>query len=400
MAERFFAFISRHPRGFDAVVAVFFTVFNFVDDAVWEYNAAEIAMLAPIVFVMGAALYWRRRLPVHVFVVNAVGLIVMTLVDVDSAVPASMLCATYSLAAYSVVRRHSLIALAGFVVAGFSSVLLTSPSYFDEALVVILALSLAWFVGDSLGTRRKFQQSVLERAERAEALRDSLAQQAVAEERTTIARDLHDVVAHSMSLMVVQAGAARRVAHQDLDASLAAMEAIETVGRNSLDEMRRILGVLRGDAALATAPQPDIAAIEPLADEFRAAGLPVEIRYGGDRRPLSPSLELTVFRIVQESLTNTLKHAGPARVMVQISFGETELHIVVDDNGRGNPNTNAQQPGSQKGHVGIRERVTSFDGTFVAKQRLSGGYLVDVTLPLVDGGAVPEKTRANNRSSQ
>jgi len=384
MLERFFAFLARHPRGVDVVVAAFWTFLTVADDAVIE-DPNRFPFLIPFLLLGSIGLIWRRSHPFITFGVLAGITIVMTFLDVAGPVPAALICACYSLGAHASERRVSIAMFVGFLVTGFSAVLVTDPQYIPDTLLVVLLLSIAWVIGDSLRTRRLFQQTVLERAERAEALRDSLAQQAVAQERTRIARDLHDVVAHSMSLMVVQAAAARRVAATDPAASAAALEAIETVGRNSLDEMRRILGVLRGDeAGHALAPQPDIAAIETLVDEFRSAGLRVTMTKTGVPRPLSPSVELTAYRIVQESLTNTLRHAGPSVATVRLDFAEEELRIQVEDDGSGTPSHLPSQSGSQKGHVGMHERIIAFGGSFTARDLLGGGYHVSATIPLAD----------------
>lgn len=382
MSARKPGFAQRKPRLFDALVALFWTLLSFASDDVW-LDRSHLVYMIPFILVIGLSLYWRRRYALQVFVLASTLILISTWIDVDDPVPMAFLCATYSLGAYTTERRHSIAALTALIVLGFVSILITSIDHIGDVVVIALTLGIAFVIGDSLRTRRAYQQSILERAERAEALRDSLAHQAVAEERTRIARDLHDVVAHSMSLMVVQAGAARRVAKTDPDAAAQALQAIENVGRNSLDEMRRILGVLRGDdAGSGTAPQPDIAALEPLADEFRAAGLPVTITHKGDHRPLPPSIELTAFRIVQESLTNILKHAGPASAEVRLDYSDTHLHIAVEDDGRLHASAIPAQPGSQKGHVGMRERVAAFGGAFRASPRLDGGYVVTATLPL------------------
>lgn len=384
MLERFFAFLGRHPRGFDAFVTVFWLVLTFLDER-FINDTFDPWYLVPFLIVGSLALYWRRTRPLHAFCVLGAVTIILTMFDVNAPVPAALICACYSLGAHAEERRLSIASFVGLLVAGFAVVLISDPQYLTDTVFITLVLSIAWVTGDSLRTRRHYQLSVLERAERAEALRDSLAHQAVAEERTRIARDLHDVVAHSMSLMVVQASAARRVVATDPEASKAALEAIETVGRNSLGEMRRILGVLRGEEDPSVlAPQPDLAALESLVDEFKAAGLPVTMTVGGTPRSLAPSVELTAFRIVQESLTNTLKHAGASAATVVIDYEDDTLRIEVEDDGTGEPAFLPEAAGSQKGHVGMRERVAAFGGFFTARPRLDGGYHVSATLPLGD----------------
>lgn len=377
-------FKNNRSLTFDVFVTILWTFLSVASEDLFA-QTSKLLFSLPLSAAAGLAVFWRRKFPLHVFGFQAFVIILLTVVDVTDPVPLGILCGTYSLAAYVTERRHSIIAFACFVAAGMASVLFTEAEYLDDAVVVILMLTLAWIAGDNIRTRRAYRQSLIDRAERAEALQESLALQAVAEERTRIARDLHDVVAHSMSLMVVQAGAARRVATSNPDASMAALEAIESVGRNSLDEMRRILGVLRGEGdAVETAPQPDIAAIDGLVGEFQAAGLPVDVTMTGDTRPLPASIELTAFRIVQEALTNTLKHAGPANATVQLDYEPALLRVTVQDDGASAPSL---ANGSQKGHVGMRERVAVFGGELTARHRLGGGYHVIATLPLTEGAA-------------
>jgi len=377
-------FFRNRSLVFDLFVTAFWTFASLASEELWA-ETTKLIFAVPVSAAVGLVLLGRRRFPLHVFGFQATAIILLTVVDVTDPVPLGILCGTYSLAAYVAERRRAVIAFGCFVAAGIASVLFTEAEYLDDAVVVILSLTLAWIAGDNMRTRRAYRQSLIDRAERAEALRDSLAQQAVAAERTRIARDLHDVVAHSMSLMVVQAGAARRVATSNPDASVAALEAIETVGRNSLNEMRRILGVLRGEGDQAEiAPQPDIAAIDALVAEFQAAGLPVEIATRGDKRPLPASIELTAFRIVQEALTNILKHAGPAHAEVQLAYEPDLLRVTVQDDGTSSPTLTS---GSQKGHLGMRERVAVFGGDLIARPKLGGGYNVIATLPLNEGAS-------------
>lgn len=387
MVERILDWTRRHPRLFDVFVAVFWGLLSLGNEELWAEDSRLWIGLVGIGLVAGA-LIWRRTHPLIAFAVPAVSVLVLTLiVDVNFPLPLAFLASSYSVAAHATDRRQGMMLFASTLTVGVVGVLITEFDIIGDAAVTVLLLVLAWIGGDSLRTRRAYQQSVLDRAERAEALRDSLALQAVAEERTRIARELHDVVAHSMSLMVVQAGAGRRVVDSDPAAAQKALESIETVGRNSLGEMRRILGVLRGDEqGTQRLPQPDIAAIDSLADEFRSAGLPVSVEHQGDRRSLPPTVELTAYRIVQESLTNTLKHAGRAEADVTLDYGADELRILIEDNGRLTPPALglSAASGAQKGLVGMRERIAAFGGDFDAGRRSSGGYRVHASLPLQD----------------
>jgi signal transduction histidine kinase len=208
--------------------------------------------------------------------------------------------------------------------------------------------------------------------------RDERARAAVAEERTRIARELHDVVAHAVSVMVVQARGGRKRLEAEPDEAREAFDTIERTGQQALAEMRRLLGALRADdEALALAPQPSLSRLDALAAEVTRAGLPVDLRVEGEPAELPPGVDVSAYRIVQEALTNALKHAGPARAVVHVRYGDGKLDIEVADDGRGSTNGG----GGGHGLVGIRERVTVYGGDFEAGGRAGGGYAVRATLP-------------------
>jgi signal transduction histidine kinase len=219
----------------------------------------------------------------------------------------------------------------------------------------------------------------LERANRElEEQRELQAQAAVAVERGRIARELHDVIAHNVSMIVVQAGAAARVLEGQQPHVRGALEAIETTGRETVDEMRRLLGVLRSsDDGLALAPQPGLSELEKLVANVRESGLPVELRVAGTPVALPPALDLTAYRIVQEALTNALKHAGPARAGLTIRYELGAVEIEISDDGDGNGN------GTSGGHglIGMRERVALWGGSLEAGHT-SEGWRVCARLPI------------------
>ncbi|MEM7288684.1 MAG: sensor histidine kinase, partial [Actinomycetota bacterium] len=196
-----------------------------------------------------------------------------------------------------------------------------------------------------------------------------------------IARELHDIVAHSMSVMVVQAGAARRVLETDPQQAEQALAAIEETGRGSLTEMRRVLGILRtADDVSRLSPQPTLDDFRLLVDGCREAGVRVDMEISGQQRPLAAGLELAVFRIVQEALTNVVKHSAADEAQVRLTYGATNLEVAVYDAGRGAA-ANSATPGGGNGLVGMRERVELFDGKLVTGPRPGGGYQVVATLP-------------------
>lgn len=232
-----------------------------------------------------------------------------------------------------------------------------------------------------LATRQRQAQTRLiqERAWRLEREHDLASQIAVADERTRIARDLHDVVAHSVSLIVVQAGAARMVRGQPPRA-VAALRQVEASGRQALEELRHLVGLLGSQEESDLAPQPGLAQLEKLAATVSSAGLPVQLRITGSRRELPPGLDLTAYRIIQEALTNTLKHAPGASADVHVNFSNGELAVEVLDTGGQTEPINAPQGGH--GLTGMRERVAVYRGHLEAGPRSEGGFMVRARLPL------------------
>jgi signal transduction histidine kinase len=217
------------------------------------------------------------------------------------------------------------------------------------------------------------------RARLAERERDVAAREAVVEERARIARELHDAVAHSVSMMVIQAGAERRVLGADGGSTRDVLQTIEQIGRDALTEMRRLVGMLRTDSADWLTPQPTLADLPTLMTQVREAGLPVEFRVDGEPRDLPVGIELSAYRIVQEALTNALKHAGRAHACVSVRYGPDSLELEIADDGAG---AQTDVPSGGHGLVGIRERVTLYGGTFDASARRGGGFAVKVLLPL------------------
>ena len=196
--------------------------------------------------------------------------------------------------------------------------------------------AIVWLAGLALGSKLEEAREAQERAVLAERLRDEEAREAVLEERRRIARELHDVVAHSVSVMTVQAGAVRRLLLPEQEREREALLTVEETGRNALAEMRRLLGILRGaNESPALAPQPGMATLGVLVEQVRDAGLPVEYRVEGDPVDLSPGIDLSAYRIVQEALTNALRHAGPARARVSVRYRPSRLELEIENDGRG-----------------------------------------------------------------
>jgi len=218
------------------------------------------------------------------------------------------------------------------------------------------------------------------RAQIAERERDVIAREAVVEERARIARELHDVIAHHVSMIVLQAGAERRVLDDGNASTREVLETVERTGRSALTEMRRLLGMLRADASEPLAPQPGLTDVPMLVMQLREAGLPVELQVDGEPRELPVGIDLSAYRIVQEALTNALKHAGKASASVNIRYGSESLELEIADDGTGTATT----PVASGGHglVGMRERVALYGGRLDAGKRPNGGFAVRVLLPI------------------
>jgi len=253
-----------------------------------------------------------------------------------------------------------------------------------DSLLTMGAFSLfAWLLGREVSLRQLRTQDLERRASAAERDREERAREAVTEERIRIARELHDVVAHDMTVMTVQAAAARRTLHRDPAKAEIALEAVEQAGHEALTEMRRLLGMLRTSLPEARTPQTGLVRITQLVTQLEEAGLPVELAIEGDARPLPPGIDLNAFRIIQESLTNALKHGGPdTRASLRLIYQPDRITIEINDDGRGAAEELATPGEYGHGLVGMRERVSLLGGNLTAGPRRGGGYRVRAELPL------------------
>jgi signal transduction histidine kinase len=350
---------------------------------------------AAVALIVGQALplVVRRRLPVPVFL----AVLLLNTVYYVAGFPPSGLDLALAIALYTVAalrsRTVSLLCCAVIVAVCTLLWVFRVGPYWSRAslpLVVYLVVffSAAWAWGRYHRVRQEMREAqtaeLVARAERAERDRTAATRQILAEERNRIARELHDSVAHHMSVMVVQAGAARRVLDADPEGARQALRVIEEAGRRGLGTMPSLVRALRGDERGAVlSPQPGLDRLEEMVDLVRAAGLPVTVQRTGMARPLPPGVELSVYRIVQEALTNTLKHAGPATAYVCLTYGEGALEVTVRDDGYG-PSAEAEASGGH-GLLGMRERVHLFGGDFRAGPDEGGGFNVHARFPLERG---------------
>jgi signal transduction histidine kinase len=238
--------------------------------------------------------------------------------------------------------------------------------------------SLAWLFALLLARRGRRAAAAEAHAAQLERDHEQRTQTATATERRRIARELHDVIAHSVSVMTVQAGAARMQLPDHPDRAVPPLVAVEEIGRQALAELRRLLGILRENDAPALAPQPGLTDLPTLAEAMHQAGVDVDVRIEGHPQPLPASLDLTAYRIVQEALTNILKHAGPARASVIVRYDSDAIRLVITDDGQASPTAD----GYGHGLLGMRERVNLFGGQLEAGPGRDGGYLVSARLPL------------------
>jgi signal transduction histidine kinase len=357
----------RHPVLIDRTVVVGLAGL-YVVVAIHEHQKAAGVGLA---LLQTVPLFWRRGHPFAVLAFVTAGAMISGFAF-DLALPFAPGVATYTVAAQATRRRSALAAAAAVAAMATASV---RPS--DYARLVVVAA--AWVLADNLRTRRAYMRELEEKAERLEREREANIQRAAAEEQARISRELHDVIAHNVSVMTIQAAAARDVFDADPGRVREALASIESTGRSALTELRRLLSSVRDGDRPELAPQPGLDGLDDLIAQVRRSGLDVELNVEGERRAVSAALDLSAYRIVQEALTNTLKHASATRAWVDVRFGDSEVDVTVSDDGVG-PAANGGASG--RGLVGMRERVELFGGHLDTGPRAGGGYRVSARLPL------------------
>jgi signal transduction histidine kinase len=330
------------------------------------------------ILLASAPLAFRRVAPLATLAaILVVGLVVRDRWEVT--LPA--LVAVYTIATMR--SRRDVILITGFA----ATVLILAPLlnghiHLGPSVQRALSLGIAAAIGLYVGTRRRYMEALRQRADQLERERELLAREAVAEERVRIARELHDVVAHHISVVIVEAQA-REGSPESTPEADATLHRIAQTAREALTEMHRMLGLLRLDAGtdVALAPQPGIQEIGDQVEQARRTGVDASLAIEGEPRSLAPAVELSAYRIVQEALTNVRKHATPARARVTIHYGESALELDISDDGAPQP----EPAGSGHGLVGMRERAALFGGTLEAGPDLNGGFTVRAVLPLEEG---------------
>ncbi|MFF9350309.1 sensor histidine kinase [Streptomyces sp. NPDC014734] len=394
--QRLYDFLRRHPTGVDTFWAVFLLGLSGLS-AAKAGEEHDLPVFVLVVLGLCTVVALRRRAPEKMLLLAVGAGLVQLLSGVrPGLMNFAMLVIVFTVAAVGRRWASRLALVCSLCAAGIAQLRWSQPELYSSwaqqtfmGVVMTVPFVLAWVLGDSMRTRRAYFTQLEERAARLEREREAQSKVAVAAERARIARELHDVVAHNVSVMVVQADGAAYVMDTAPDQAKQALETISGTGRQALAEMRRLLGVLRtGDTEEAGeyVPQPDVDQIEVLIEQVRQAGLTVDFKIEGTPRPLPSSVELTAYRIVQEALTNTRKHGGPdAGASVRLVYFDDGLGLLVEDDGRGASHELYEDGGADgagHGMIGMRERVGMVGGTLDAGPRPGGGFRISALLPL------------------
>jgi signal transduction histidine kinase len=377
--SRELAFWRSSSRLGDGALAALLTVFGLAE--LWVVGVHPTAIAVPATIVAGTALFWRRKAPLLVVGVSLGAIALESALGVSLHKPDSpmlmALVALYTAGAYLRLREAAaaLAVAAGCIWISFASSHTNGHSDFVFTLVVTSA---GWLVGRGMHGRVQQAADLAARTRRLEEEAEAERAAAVAEERRRIARDLHDVIAHSVSVMVVQAGAAEDIAERSEEGVLAPIRAVQETGRAALVEISRLLGLVREDGAeVGLAPQPRLDDLDDLVGQACAAGAQVDLRIEGRHVALPLGIDLSLYRIAQEALTNARKHSAGAEVEILLRYHQDMVELVVE-NERG-----GETDGHRGGHglIGMRERVAVFGGTLEAGPRSDGGFRVRACLP-------------------
>jgi signal transduction histidine kinase len=396
-ARRAIDWLRAHPLTADALFAAVIllvtvpTLFSYSEVVGVSVRRPDL-LAAVLLCAQTLPLAFRRRAPGVVLLTVGIATIAFEALHYPTDAGAvALVVMSYTVGAH--VPRPRAYAMLASIVAGMLVAMLVTayhPTVTDVFANLVVYVT-GFLLGNNTRTRRAYLQELESRAEWLELEREVLARQAVVEERARIARELHDVVAHAVSVMVVQAAGAQRLVDRSPQRAADAMGEIERCGRDALGELRRLLGVLRtGDEPVVAerAPQPGLDDLTGLVERARAAGMRVELVVSGAPRPLGPAISLSCYRIVQEALTNVFKHAGPASTTVELRFGPHALELLIRDDGRGPA---LGEPAIRGGHglVGMNERVALFGGTVRFGRRPGGGFEVVAQVPIPPDDVTP-----------
>jgi signal transduction histidine kinase len=378
----------------DAVVAVLFFAGGIIEVATERHVGVPGSQWDVVRYLAVAAVFialpWRRRYPEATLAVILAGFVALSALGFKGPAALALMLTTYTVAATSN-RDRSRIALA-VVVSGALLAAIVDPGgpITGNLISNPLTVLVAWVVGDNVRNRRDYARGQAERAAEREREREERIRRAAADERLRIARELHDVVAHSMSIIAVQSGVGRMVIDSQPEEARKALQVIETTSRQALHEMRLLLGVLRrpDEANSVLGPAPTLSDLDALLGQAAQSGVVVRLRQEGVRRDLPPGVDLSAYRIIQEALTNIVRHVGPATAEVVIGYRAGEVEIEVSDDGGHRPVSAGIGAGANSGGqglVGMRERVALFGGDLAAGAVKGGGFRVTARLPTAEG---------------
>ncbi len=364
----------------DIAIAVVLVVAGQLTAWLDSADAGPKGVTVPVALIVAAALAWRRRAPLAFLLALLLPLIVQSLV-VRTSPPifflVALLVGVFSMAAELSSGRAAWGGALAVLCVEAVTLLDRTGTTSDKEFTALALVGLPWLAGRASRRQRDRSSALATHNERLRVERDERARAAVAAERVRIARDLHDVIAHSVSVMIVQAGAAEQVLDAEPGRAREPLNAIRATGKAALDDMRRLLGVLRTDTdGLALAPQPTLGDLPALGKRFAAAGLEVDLAMNGEAPELAPGIEMTAYRVCQEALTNALKHGG-GHATLTLDLRPDAVEIAVHDDGSGEP----ANGGGGHGLVGMRERVALYGGELSAGPRAEGGFAVQARLP-------------------
>jgi len=392
--------MDRHLTITDGVIALVLTGLALLHLSInWGRTEFDLppAVAVILVILAVAPLTWRHRFPISVLLLMTSIIIIKGILEVPEGFSGNaLLLALLSAAAYGGRWRNWACGMSFVAVMGYMTyrVAIVDLSDFEGNQILLRVFSMfwnyvifgaAWWFGDILRSRRHRTIELEERTVQLEHEREENARRAVLDERVRIARELHDVVAHHVSVMGVQAGAARHVLDQKQGKVHEALSIIEKSSRQAVAELHRLLGFLRqGTQTAELSPQPNMKQLNTLVTQMEEAGRPIKVEIEGEERPLPPSVALSVYRIVQEALTNILKHAGPATATVTIRYSDSDIELEILDNGRESIASRGNNT-IGKGLIGMRERVNLHGGELETRKIPGGGFLVRAKLPLNGG---------------
>jgi len=398
--KRIAAWFNYHPSGTDILITIAFAVLALLNLYVnWGTNSALSSVLAVLLTLLVILpLIFRRRYPLGVLIFMTLAVIAFrtSAIPESSFISYALLLAFFSAGAYGQQQYRNLIrGVSAFLIIA----LLVYEIFYQQLgadfptqtilyqlsviLLNVFLFAAAWWIGEVFRTREQRELELQEKTRQLEKERDENARRAVVDERVRIARELHDVVAHHVSVMGIQAGAARRILKQQPDKANDVLSQIEASSRQAVAELQRLLGFLRADNQVDDiAPQPSLQQLDSLVNQMRLTGLSVSVKIDGEKISLPPGVDLSAYRIVQEALTNTLKHAGPVHADVTIRYTGNAVELEIIDNGNTPEAEINAEKGNGRGLIGMRERVSLHGGEFFAGRIPAGGFAVKAKLPL------------------